>query len=227
MKKFIYKITNAINGKMYIGQTNNITRRFTEHKNKDYGSDQNKILYKAFDKYGLENFVFEVIEETENYNEREQYWIRELNTLTPHGYNMTLGGDNPPVFHGEDHHNCSHLTEIIKVIKYLLQNSTISTKEIAKITNYNVSSINRINNGEIWFDKAEVYPLRKENTLQNKQERGLMIINDLLNTTLTQKEIAKKYGVSRTAVTAINNGANLKQPNLTYPLRVGKITSKK
>jgi len=46
-----------------------------------------------------------------------------------------------------------------------------------------------------------------------------LIIDDLLNTTLTQKEIAKKYGCARTTVTAINNGQNFPQNNLIYPLR--------
>ena len=46
-----------------------------------------------------------------------------------------------------------------------------------------------------------------------------MIIDDLLNTNLTQKEIALKYNVGRTTITAINNGQNFKDNNLNYPLR--------
>ena len=51
MKKCIYKITNLINGKMYIGQTNDFNRRKREHKNKMYGNCS-KVLYNAIEKYG-------------------------------------------------------------------------------------------------------------------------------------------------------------------------------
>ena len=75
MKKCIYKITNLINGKIYIGQTNNYKRRYREHKNKMYGSCE-KVLYNAIDTYGFENFKMEQIEDyVENYNERERYWV--------------------------------------------------------------------------------------------------------------------------------------------------------
>lgn len=73
MEKYIYKITNLINGKSYIGQTNDYKRRFREHREKNY-KESDKLLYKAFDKYGIENFSFEVIEDkTPNYNDREKY----------------------------------------------------------------------------------------------------------------------------------------------------------
>lgn len=226
MTKFIYKITNKINGKVYIGQTNNPTRRFQEHKAKGYGQEEEKILYKAFDKYGIANFSFEIIEEVENYNEREKYWIQFYNSMTPNGYNMSEGGEEPPVFHGEEHPLCTHSQYTISLIKKMLKETKISPKEIGKITNYDTSSINRINLGELWFDLNEVYPLRKEGTLQGKEERCMAIIDDLLHTSMTQKEIANKYGVGRTTVTALNRGQNFRQPNLTYPLRKERVTSK-
>ena len=80
MEKYIYKITNLINGKSYIGQTNDYKRRFREHREKNYCNAED-LLYKAFDKYGIDNFSFEVIEDkTPNYNEREKYWIKYYHT---------------------------------------------------------------------------------------------------------------------------------------------------
>lgn len=75
----IYKITNNINGKIYIGKSNNIERRFKDHKRLSFTEghkEYDKTLYRAFRKYGIENFSFEVIEKLDNYNlspEREKY----------------------------------------------------------------------------------------------------------------------------------------------------------
>ena len=221
MEKYIYKITNKINGKSYIGQTTDYQRRFREHRNKGYGEEPNKPLYNAFDKYGINNFDFEVIEDlTENYNEREKYWIQYYNTLLPNGYNVEPGGEEPPLNIGENSPYAEHTKQQIEEIKELLKNTDISFEELAKKYNYSVSSILKINNGKIWFNQNNVYPLRVDK--RNKKyysERALLIIDDLLNTTLTQKEIAKKYGVSRSCVTMINIGENNKQSDLTYPLR--------
>lgn len=58
----IYKITNLVNGKMYIGQAVDIEERWIRHK-RDWKIDKTKVLYKAIRKYGIENFSFEIIEE--------------------------------------------------------------------------------------------------------------------------------------------------------------------
>lgn len=92
---YIYKIQNLINDSIYIGQTvKTAEKRFQQHRNnydKPYFSQL--TLYKAFKKYGLENFSFEVIEEIENekLDEREKYWIDYYDSYK-NGYNMTLGG---------------------------------------------------------------------------------------------------------------------------------------
>ena len=63
----IYKITNTVNSKCYIGFTGNIKRRWKQHKvNRKNGK---KPLYQAFRKYGIKNFTFEVIYESENRDE--------------------------------------------------------------------------------------------------------------------------------------------------------------
>lgn len=86
----IYKITNKINKKSYIGQSIHIEQRWQEHL---YQSTKCSLIKYALFKYGQENFTFEVIEECpqELLNEREQYWIKYYNTYEE-GYNLTLGG---------------------------------------------------------------------------------------------------------------------------------------
>ena len=92
---YIYKITNTLNNKCYIGQTvKPVEKRFQQHKNNYTKSYFSQIaLYKAFQKYGIENFNFESIEEVDNsqLNEKEIYWIKYYNSYYD-GYNSTLGG---------------------------------------------------------------------------------------------------------------------------------------
>lgn len=99
MTKGIYKIENLINNKCYIGKSSDIEKRWQYHKNRMNDSREfNKPLYKAFRKYGIDNFSFEIIEPLEeNYdicsNERERYWIKYYNSYGNTGYNATHGGD--------------------------------------------------------------------------------------------------------------------------------------
>ena len=94
---YIYKITNNVNGKIYIGKTNrSIEERFKEHC-KDYlrRDCEKRPLYSAMRKYGIENFFVELIEETNNPEAREKYWIEYYGSFK-NGYNATTGGDGKP-----------------------------------------------------------------------------------------------------------------------------------
>ena len=87
----IYKITKKSNGKSYIGQSNDIKRRFSEHK---YKTDIPIEL--AIQKYGADAFTYEVLEECElnQLDEKEIYWINYFNTYKGFGYNCNPGGGN-------------------------------------------------------------------------------------------------------------------------------------
>ena len=90
----IYKITCLINGKSYVGQTRQkFEVRISQHK---HNSNRTPIgIDAAIKKYGWENFTVEIIEECaiEKLDEREMFWIVELNSKAPNGYNLTDGGD--------------------------------------------------------------------------------------------------------------------------------------
>lgn len=90
---YIYKFQNKINGKIYIGKTNDLSKRYKEHLCDRRG---NSIFHKAIDKYGEESFVFEVIAKTDSYeqaNMMEKLYIALYGSYKPNGYNMTRGGD--------------------------------------------------------------------------------------------------------------------------------------
>lgn len=75
----VYKITNIITGEFYIGSSKNIKHRWTGHRSPStWARRPGMKLYQAFIKYGLDNFKFEIIEETDNLKEKEQYYIEQL-----------------------------------------------------------------------------------------------------------------------------------------------------
>ena len=107
----IYKITNKINGKKYVGQSNNINRRFSEH------CLRSEIpIDIAIQKYGKENFVFEVLEECslDELDSKETYWIEKENSFKC-GYNCNVGGEQATSGEGNGRSKLS--TEDIIVIR--------------------------------------------------------------------------------------------------------------
>lgn len=99
----IYKITNELNGKYYIGQAEDIYQRFRTHF-WAHGDHHNSAIDAAIHKYGLENFTLEILEECpkELLNEREIYWGEQYykgKCYVPDGYNIALlGGNQQTIF---------------------------------------------------------------------------------------------------------------------------------
>ena len=98
---YIYKITNKVNGKVYVGQTIcDISKRFREHKHASLTQDT--CLYRAMRKYGVNNFKIEQIDTAnslDDLNNKEIYWIKTLNTKRPYGYNILDGGNGIKGYH--------------------------------------------------------------------------------------------------------------------------------
>ena len=101
----IYKYTNNINNKVYIGQSINLEQRKYSHKSSAYNEkaeDYNSQFHQAIRKYGLENFSYEIVAEISNeeyskqmLDDLEKYFIKYYNSFKD-GYNMTEGGDDNP-----------------------------------------------------------------------------------------------------------------------------------
>lgn len=75
----VYKIINTITGDFYIGSSSDIEDRWANHRSYSaWNYLPNSKLYQAMSQYGRDNFTFEIVEETSNLKEREQYWINEF-----------------------------------------------------------------------------------------------------------------------------------------------------
>ena len=97
-KTGIYKITNLKNNKIYIGQSVDIGKRISNHKYKlKKNIHQNIYLQSSFNKYGIDNFSFEIIEECnrDSLNNREMYWVKHYNSNDRgFGYNVQEPSDD-------------------------------------------------------------------------------------------------------------------------------------
>ena len=137
---YIYKITNSINKKIYIGKTvRTVPVRFKEHLDR---ADENyqSYLYNAIRKYGQENFIVETIEEVndEDINEKEKYWIHFYQSnLKENGYNLTIGGDGNQTIDWKEIYYLWDEGKSIKKISLILNISTTAvSRALSKYKNY-------------------------------------------------------------------------------------------
>lgn len=151
----IYKITNKINNKSYIGQSVHIERRWVEHCMPHTKSQ----IANAIKEFGKENFLFEIIEECEIFelDEKENYWIKYFNTIVPNGYNVA---ENTESTHTTYY---SYSKEVLLRIIFDLKETTLSLVDIANKYNLDKSTISRINSGSIHKQEELEYPIRKTN----------------------------------------------------------------
>lgn len=102
---YIYKITNKINNKIYIGKTEKtLQERWDRHIVNAFNLNLDYPLYRAFRKYGINNFIIDIIENnisSLNINERERYWINYYDSYNT-GYNATLGGDGQCLYDSKE-----------------------------------------------------------------------------------------------------------------------------
>ena len=162
----IYKITNQINGKCYIGQSVNIEKRWYQHRRRSMMmgiTESDSYFHRAIRKYGLENFSFEILEECpkEQLNEKEQFYVAKYHSNQENfGYNLTEGGDSV----GERAKKLSD--EELQNVIYDLKNTLLSQAEIGQKYHIAQTTVSGINRGEFRYQSNEIYPLRAESILK-------------------------------------------------------------
>ncbi len=222
ISKDIYIIKNDINDKVYIGQSINAEDRFKSHCKGNY---DNSLIDMAIQKYGKEHFWFEILEsQIENYNEKEVFWIQYYNSVTPYGYNILAGGQEPPRYTGENHPSAKLTDEEVQRLKYDLKNTTLSLNDLGEKYHISKRQVLRINNGISRSVLNEQYPIRLIPNINGKlTEENISHIIELLKYTYRFKgDIARQFGVSPVQIDRINTGEAHHRPNEQYPIRKWK-----
>ena len=191
MKGFIYKITNTINGKSYIGQTiQNVKERFYQHcATKCSKAVLDMAIHRAIKKYGKSNFTVEVIEEVDstNLNDRERYWIKYYDSYN-NGYNSTKGGqDGCKPFKDLD------VESIIK--EYNTGKSLRTLGTIFKVDKQTIKDLLIRHNVK----------LRTTRTYKLSQEDREKVLEDFASG-LSRKEIMKKWNISKSYLSQLITG---------------------
>ena len=170
----IYKITNKINNHSYIGLSTHLEDRWEYHKTPyNWKRENNKVLYKAIKKYGIDNFKFEILEEcsVEELGGKEKYYIKKYNTYY-NGYNMTAGGEDNQ---GESHPRHKLTKEDIIDIRTRYDNLE-RKKEVYQLYKDRIgeSGFHKIWNNQTWKGiMEEVYTdANKEFHLHNTANKG-------------------------------------------------------
>lgn len=179
----VYKITNKINGKAYIGQTvQTLSKRWNRHV---HNKSKNSVISLAIRKYGVENFEIRILSRCntiEEMNHRETYYIKLFNTLATNGYNLKLGGQQggpltelskqkisnakkgkPSAFFGKRH---SEESKIKNSIAHLGRKASIETRQkqskALKGKSRSQESINKAKKPVICIETGVIYPSVKE-----------------------------------------------------------------
>ena len=221
----IYKATNLINGKIYIGQTIvSLTERKGDHKRKSFKHNSKSSFHSAIRKYGFDNFKWEIIDTAETrkeLNDKEKKWIKHYeSTNNKKGYNLTSGGD------------CIEFTEEVKKKISLAQigkkitedQSRERSKRMAGKGNHfygkkhTEESKNKISKSRKGI-KGKYTEESKLRTIKKGSDNGMAKINELtalnikidLKNGLKIKAISIKYNISESIVKSIKYGHTWKQ----------------
>lgn len=227
---FIYKTTNNVNNKIYIGQTNNPSLRWSQHKSNAKYNRVQQVITRAMSKYGVENFHFEIIASIplkENVDSSEEEIIKQYNSRDPKvGYNIDVGGNTTPRTpevsqriseslkkHYENHDGWNKggkLTEEWKENIFKASIGKLGTNSGKKFSEEHKEKISASNVGKI-FSKEHIDNLSKShkgNIPSNRKitcEIAESIRNEYKLGNITQKQLGIKYGLSQDCIFKIIN----------------------
>lgn len=170
--QYIYKIENTVNHKLYIGLTNNPTRRKNRHfYDLRTNNHDNPHLQAAYNKYGADCFKFEIIEEFDcsekEIKEHEKEYIA-LYKAYPDGYNCNPGGDLSYI---PGKLNEQEVWEILSVLNKMNKQG----KKLADIYGVSIKVISNIKTGKSYSNFISSY----NKLSQNEKDRIFVILNSI------------------------------------------------
>ena len=233
MSHYIYKYTNKITGKSYIGQTNNLQKRFNGHKSEAFNpnaSGYNLPFHIAIRKYGMDNFTYEVLEEISDgesqafIDDREIYFIGYYHSLTTeNGYNLTIGGEGcpkPSLTYEEKLERSKLFTgaEIQDIQQRLMNDEEYDDIEAIYAPRLKRTFLVNINTGTNFYNPKFDYPLKKHAKSRFSQ-REIKAIKERIKSGEKYASIQKDYDIQSAGyLSMINTGKYFFDPNETYPL---------
>lgn len=182
------------NGVKYVGQTVKLKKRLYEHKRTLMNNEHpNCYMQNLYNKYGADTFSFSVIEYClpEELNDKEIYWIEQLNTLSPNGMNLKTGGDN-------DYKLSEETKKKIGIANKGKNNGMWGkTFSLSEETKSKISKANSGKNNGMWGKFGKLNPSWGKPKTKEQIEKNR---NSHIGTSPTNKKNSKYYGVTRTIV---------------------------
>jgi group I intron endonuclease len=232
----IYWIKNLINGKIYIGSTTCFKKRFRDHrKYLKEKKHKNKHLQSAWDKYGEENFVFEILEKLENDSgliAREQFFI---DSLKPEYNICKIAGNSLGVkrteetknkYSGENHYFTKlNWEKVNKIREEYTKIKSVTTQKLSEKYNVSCAIVVNVLRNNCWKDKNYI-PLEKGYKKKKiERETALEIRKLYTEESYSQNELAKKYNLSRSGIEQIIRNKVWTSEDYTYfPKNIKKLT---
>jgi len=204
----IYKITNTLNGKSYIGQTiQNPSSRWRQHCSPKRTSELHSSIHMAIQKYGKENFVFEVLQEclAEELDKLEVKYIAEYNTYKK-GYNQTRGGNG--VMPADNALPSKPVRQYTLAGEFIAEYSSIS--EASRETGFSISGIgdcctgkHKANNGFQWSfaeNKDRIAAIKYGRVVSTKMMPVIVYNEEERHIFTSVREAAKFLGINKESV---------------------------
>ena len=220
MAFIIYKITNKINDKLYIGQTtSSLARRKAQYK---WCVDRyirgilnvGTVIIPAMAKHGIDNFEFEIIKECSSLDELnscEIEYIKQYDCLVPKGYNIEMGGKNSPVSEetkkkiseaqlGSKNHRFGKKNSEAHnaIIRESSTGRTLSAESRKKISDALIGKPRSQETKDKMSKSLKGKPKLKLRKLSAEQEKE--IYHKYMNGDISQKDLALQYNVGATTI---------------------------